>query len=100
MIAAALGFLCAIMNIKAGFAFLICIGIAVSSLGLAYPIHVGTQLLKGALSNNQQPLLFDKRTLGITCIVAVVGAALAGLGVLLGGGASLALPVFLQFLIA
>lgn len=100
VIAAALGFLCAIMNIGTGFSFLICLGIAAACLGLAYPALIGTLLLKGALSGSQDPLAFDKRILGITCIVAVVGAALAGLGVLLGGGASLALPTFLQFLIA
>lgn len=100
VIAAALGFLCAIMNIGTGFSFLICLGIAAACLGLTYPALIGTLLLKGALSGSQEPLAFDKLVLSITCIVAVVGAALAGLGVLLGGAASLALPTFLQFLIA
>ena len=55
VIAAALGFLCAIMNIGIGFSFLIFLGIAAACLGLAYPALIGTLLLKGALSGSQEP---------------------------------------------
>ena len=55
VIAAALDFLCAIMNIGIGFSFLIFLGIAAACLGLTYPALIGTLLLKGALSGSQEP---------------------------------------------
>ena len=94
--AAVLGVVCAAMNLSAGLApVALCAGTAVACVGLCYPILVGTRMLQAVLLK-RDAVAFRAKALGAALAVAVAGAAVAGLAVLLGAGDALSLPAFLQ----
>ncbi len=101
LIGGILGVVCLFMNLGTGIANMaLCLGCAIACVGLFYPIFVGTRFLQHVLLKREGGFDFDKKTLLVFAVIAVAGAALAGLGVLIGGGAQLALPGFLQTIFA
>lgn len=97
---AALGVVCAFMTLGSGLASVaLCLGCAIGCLGLSYPVFVGARALQNALLKKASPA-FNKKLLVTFAVIALIGAALAGIGTLADGGTGLALPGFLQAVFA
>lgn len=93
----AIGLICTFMNLLNGIgAIAVCFGCAVGCLGLCYPILVGARMLKHILMKREDDFVFNGRLFTICAIVAIAGAAIAGIGVLANGTEAIVLPGFLQ----
>lgn len=97
LVGGVLGVIAAAMNFGGNFASVaLCLGCGIACFGLCVPFFVGARFGQHMLLKKVEPFSFQKNALVVCAAIAIIGACIAGLGALLGGGDGVALPAFLQ----